>query len=300
MEATALEQVLREHPDDRAAWRAYGASLRERGDVRGELIELEHRRAGVVGAAERRELADEIRLLGEAHQEGWDAELPSEVTVEARRHGFATKVAVEWSDEAPALIERALRGRFVTALRIKPGADPEGEDWGNEEEHYDENGPLDPPPIEADALSTLDLGRITELDLSYFRIGDPGAQALTAATASGRIEALDLRYCRMGNAGVAALAASPNFAAVRRLHLQRNAVTAEGVRSLGGFRHLTELDLRYNRIGETGAEALLAAPFVGSLQRLLLHRDDVSDPGARKLASAPQLPTALRSYWRSV
>ncbi|WP_157878689.1 hypothetical protein [Streptomyces chattanoogensis] len=300
MEATALEELLREHPDDVDAWWAYGDSLRERGDARGKLIELERRRAYAVDAAEGKELADEIALLVAEHQESWDAELPPEVTVEARRHGFATKVAVEWSDEAPALIEEALRGRFVTALRIRPGDDPEGEEWGHEEEHYDENGPLTPPPIEADALATLRLGRIVALDLSYFRIGDPGAEALSAAASGGRIATLDLRYCAIGDAGLAALAASPNFAAVRRLRLQCNAVTGEGARSLGGFRHLTELDLRYNPIGEDGADALLAAPFVGSLTRLLLYRDDVSAAGVKKLASAPQLPTALRSYWRSV
>lgn len=299
MEATALEQRLRDHPDDVAAWRAYADALHEQGDSRGKLIEWEQR-ACAAGSVARKQLASEIQQLSEQHQDSWDAELPSEVTVEARRHGFATKVAVEWSDEASELIAEALRGRFVTALRIKTGDDPEGEEWGNEEEHWDENGPLMPPPIEADGLASLDLGRLIALDLSYFRIGDPGAEALAAATGSGRIETLDLRYCAIGDSGLAALTASPHFAAVRRLHLQCNAVTAEGVRSLRGFPNLTELDLRYNHIGEDGVDALLAAPFIGSLKRLLLYRDDVSEAGVRKLASAPQLPTTLRSYWRCV
>ncbi|MFD8543112.1 hypothetical protein [Streptomyces sp. NPDC059649] len=299
MEATALEQRLREHPDDAAAWRAYADALHELGDVRGKLIEWEQR-ACMASGAEREQLTTEIQLLSEEHQESWDAEVPSEVTVEARRHGFATKVAVAWSDEAPALIARALQGRFVTALRIRTGNDPEGEEWGHEEEHWDENGPLMPPPIEADGLASLDLGRLVELDLSYFRIGDPGALALAAATGSGRIETLDLRYCAIGDSGLAALTAAPQFAEVRSLHLQCNAVTAEGVRSLSGFPHLTELDLRYNEIGEDGTDALLSSPFVGSLDRLLLYRDDVSEAGVKKLAAAPQLPTTLRSYWRSV
>ncbi|MGW2403290.1 hypothetical protein ACWCXK_01955 [Streptomyces sp. NPDC001739] len=299
MEATALEQRLREHPDDVAAWRAYADVLHELGDARGKLIEWEQR-ACIVGKAEREQLTSDIQTLSEEHRDSWDAELPSGVTVEARRHGFATKVAVEWSDEAPELIAAALRGRFVTALRIKAGDDPEGEEWGHEEEHWDENGPLMPPPIEAGGLANLDLGLLAALDLSYFRIGDPGAEALAAATGSGRIETLDLRYCAIGDSGLAALTASPLFAAVRRLHLQCNAVTAEGVRSLTGFPKLTELDLRYNHIGEDGVDALLAAPFIGSLKRLLLYRDDVSEAGVRKLAAAPQLPTTLRSYWRSV
>ncbi|MEU5011068.1 hypothetical protein AB0G35_12330 [Streptomyces sp. NPDC021749] len=263
------------------------------------MIEWEQR-ACTAGGAEREQLAAEIERLSAEHQESWDAELPSGVTVEARRFGFATKVAVEWTDEAPMLIAEALRGRFVTALRIKTAHDPEGEEWGHEEEHWDENGPLMPPPIEADGLASLDLGRLVELDLSYFRVGDPGVQALAAATGSGRIETLDLRYVTLGDSGLAALTAAPHLAGVRRLHLQCNEVTAEGVRALSGFRDLTELDLRYNPLGEDGADALLSAPFVGSLQRLLLYRDDVSEAGVKKLASAPQLPTTLRSYWRSV
>ncbi|MFF2810269.1 hypothetical protein ACFVT2_24495 [Streptomyces sp. NPDC058000] len=73
-----------------------------------------------------------------------------------------------------------------------------------------------------------------------------------------------------------------------------------GLRALVGFEQLATLDLRYNRIGADGAGALLAAPFTGSLKRLLLYREDVSDGGVRKLAHAAHLPTALRGFWRSV
>jgi uncharacterized protein (TIGR02996 family) len=45
VQAAALEQTLRDHPDDLAAWRAYGEWLVERGDARGELIRLEQRHA---------------------------------------------------------------------------------------------------------------------------------------------------------------------------------------------------------------------------------------------------------------
>lgn len=304
MEAAVLEQTLRDHPGDLASWRAYGERLRELGDARGTLIRLEERRA-CARPADREALEREIAALVSEHQPGWDAALPPGVTVVARRYGFPTKVAVPLSDDTPAVIEKVLHERFVTGLQIKR-VGPTGEadwdeesDWDEEEDWDEEDEAPDPRPIDVSALAALDLGRLVELDLSYLPIGAAGA-ALLASTASSRLESLDLRYCYIGDAGVAALAASLRFDGLRRLHLQRNKLTAEGVRSLGLFGGLTELDLRYNPIGEEGAEALLEAPFIGSLKQLLLYRDDVSDEGAAKLASATQLSPVLRSYWRSV
>ncbi|MEU5363019.1 hypothetical protein ABZ354_05850 [Streptomyces sp. NPDC005925] len=215
----------------------------------------------------------------------------------------AAKVTVTWSEDVADAVAGALRGsRSVTALRIEPEVpdDPEDGFW-DDESGFDEDGNLLPlPPHEAGALADLDLGGLRELDLSYFRIGDPGATSLAAAASAGLIETLDLRYCGIGDEGAAVLAASANFAGVRRLRLQHNRLTGEGVRALARLARIEELDLRYNRIGEEGARALAEAAFAGSLKRLLLHRQDVTDAGVRILASAPRFPTVLRSFWRSV
>ncbi|MEU8117936.1 hypothetical protein AB0C21_04425 [Spirillospora sp. NPDC049024] len=312
MKAAALEQMLRDDPGDLATWRVYGDRLREQGDARGALIELQQRRDRT-RSADREALDREIAALVNEHRRSWDAALPEGATVLERRYGFATKVAVEWSDDAPALIEQIMHAPFVTSLRIAPSAAQTQDDleWGDPTE------PALPEPsssIDTGALATLDLGRLVELDLSYLRIGALGAEALAVSTffrfeasestgpgaPAGRTEILDLRYCRVGDAGLAALAASPGFAGVRRLRLQRNLLSADGVRALHPLTGLVELDLRYNEIGAEGAEALLAAPFIGSLRRLLLYRDDVGDAGATMLAAAPQLPPGLRSYWRNV
>ncbi|QKW08218.1 hypothetical protein HUT18_19370 [Streptomyces sp. NA04227] len=302
MEATTqLERTLRERPDDDSAWGAYGTRLREQGDARGDLIRLEQR-LGHLPPADRAALQSRIEELVAEHGKSWDAELPDGVSVPVRRHGFPVKVAVDWQEGAPALVEQALRGRFVTGLRIRSGEiEDDADDWYEDEDGFDEDGmPLPQPPLDVPGLAQLDLGDLTELDLAYFRVGDPGAEALAAASCAGRITTLDLRYTGLGDTGIAALAASPHFRAIRRLHLQHNQLTAEGVRALAGFAHLTELDLRYNRIGEEGARALAEAPFAPSLTRLLLHRSDVTAAGARVLAHAPHLPSALRSFWRSV
>jgi len=311
MDIADLEQRLREHPGDLASWEAYGDLILERGDLRGALIRLERRRAHV-GAARRDALDREITALVQEHQQSWDATLPPGATVLERRYGFATKVSVEWSNDVSVLTDQALRAPFVTALRIAP---PQQEgDYLEEEEALEEDQPA--PFIEAGALATVDLGRLSELDLSYLRIGALGAEALAvstylraeapdigalaSSTAQRRMETLDLRYCHIGDAGLAALAASPCFNGVRRLHLQKNVLTPAGIASLHRFERLTELDLRYNGIGEEGARALLSAPFIGSLTRLFLYRADVEDAGATMLANAPQLPLTLRNYWRSV
>ncbi|GAA4636686.1 hypothetical protein GCM10023196_087420 [Actinoallomurus vinaceus] len=309
MKAAALEQTLRDHPDDLASWRAYADGFLEQGDARGELIKLAQRHAQA-RPADRDALEHEMGALVKEHRRSWDAALPPGATVLARRHGFATKVAVEWSDSAPVLIEQVMRAPFVTALRIAPAADESEEYW--EEDVDEEPEPTPAPDLDTGALATLNIGRLVELDLSYLRIGAIGAEALavstyfrleasdTASTATRRLEALDLRYARIGDAGLAALAAPPFFSGVRRLHLQRNLLTAEGMRALHRFEGLAELDLRYNDIGAEGAQALLEAPFIGSLRRLQLYRADVGDDGAKMLASAQELPPALRSYWRSV
>ncbi|MBC6466473.1 TIGR02996 domain-containing protein [Actinomadura alba] len=313
MKAAALEQTLRDQPDDPASWRVYGDWLTEQGDARGALIGLEQRHARA-RPTDREALEHEIAALVKEHRQSWDAALPPGATVLARRYGFATKVAVEWSDSAPVLIEQALRAPFVTALRIAPAANDDEAYWDGDPDGAEE--PTPSPSIDTGVLATLNLGRLVELDLSYLRIGAIGAEALAvstyfrfeasdakdfgASTAMGRTEALDLRYSRVGDAGLAALAASPGFSGVRRLHLQRNLLAAEGMRALRRFENLTELDLRYNEIGAEGVEALLEAPFIGSLRRLLLNRADVGDAGAKMLACAPRLPPALRSYWRNV
>ncbi|MFG6194589.1 TIGR02996 domain-containing protein [Nonomuraea sp. JJY05] len=318
MQVTAVEDALRAHPDDLASWGAYSDWLLEQGDARGTLIRLEQRLART-RPADRPAVEREIAGLLAEHEDGWDDGLPATAQVLARRYGFATEVAVPWSDDVREVVEQVLRGRFVTTLRITGGAATDedddwddDEDWDDEEDDEEEDeddedgweggsgGAVRPGRLAMRALDGLDLGRLTGLDLSYLDLGPDGAELLAASLRTDRLRTLELRYCRIGDAGLAVLAASPYLGGLRRLHLQRNRVSAEGVRSLHRFPELTELDLRYNHLGEAGAEALIAAPFAGSLARLWLYGSDVGRDGVRKLAHAENLPSALRSLWRCV
>ncbi|MFI7131949.1 hypothetical protein ACIBQ1_40170 [Nonomuraea sp. NPDC050153] len=302
MQETAVEDALRAHPDDLAAWRAYSDRLLERGDARGTLIRLEQRLART-RPADRPAVEREIADLVAEHEDGWDDGLPATALVLSRRYGFATEVAVQWSDDVREVVEQVLRDRFVTTLRITSDA-PAEEEWDDDEVDWvvaEEKG-HEPRPgrLDVKVLDGLDAGRLAVLDLSYLDLGPDGAELLATSLRADRLRELELRYCRIGDAGLAALAASPHLGGLRRLCLQRNRVTAEGVRSLHRFAQLTELDLRYNRIGPAGAEALLAAPFAGSLERLWLYDSDVGQDGVRKLAHAENLPSGLRGLWRCV
>ncbi|MEQ4724376.1 TIGR02996 domain-containing protein [Nonomuraea sp. B19D2] len=306
MQVTAVEDALRAHPDDLASWRAYSDWLLEQGDTRGTLIRLEQR-LPLTRPADRPAVEREIAALVAEHEGGWDDGLPATARVLARRYGFAVEVAVQWSDDVREAVEEVLRGRFVTTLRITSDAAAGEDDWDEDDWDEDDDEWEDGPGaavragrLDMQVLDGLDFGRLVELDLSYLDLGPDGAEILAASFRTDRLRALELRYCRIGDAGLAALAASPYLGGLRRLHLQRNRVTAEGVRSLHRFPELTELDLRYNDIGAAGAEALLAAPFAGSLARLWLYDSDVGQDGVRKLAHAANLPSGLRSLWRCV
>ncbi|WP_103964884.1 leucine-rich repeat domain-containing protein [Nonomuraea solani] len=298
MQATAVEDALRARPDDLASWRTYSDRLLEQGDARGTLIRLEQRLART-RPADRPAVEREIADLVAEHEGGWDDGLPATATVLARRHGFATEVTVPWSDDVRDVVEQVLRGRFVTTLRVTATM-AEDEGWEEEWEEEDQETEVRPGRLDVGPLAGLDAGRLTELDLSYLDLGPDGAETLATSLRADRLRTLELRYCRIGDAGLAAFAASPYLGGLRSLHLQRNRVSAEGVRSLHRFPELTELDLRYNRIGEAGAEALVAAPFAGSLKRLWLYDSDVGQGGVRKLAHAANLSPGLRSLWRCV
>ncbi|MFC7589451.1 TIGR02996 domain-containing protein [Nonomuraea antimicrobica] len=147
MQATAVEDALRARPDDLASWLAYSDWLVGQGDVRGTLIRLEQRLART-RPADRPAVEREIADLVAEHEGGWDDGWPESATVLSRRYGFATEVAVQWSNDVREVVEQVLRGRFVTTLRITPDAkadrynivsrDEDWDDWDDEDEEEDD------------------------------------------------------------------------------------------------------------------------------------------------------------------
>jgi uncharacterized protein (TIGR02996 family) len=290
----ALEERLRDAPaDDWSAWLVYSDWLLERGDPRGELIQLEHRLATDAGPAQPLQAA--IDALTKKHSDEWRAGIPSGVEVIELRHGFITAARVAWSEDAPALVEglvNAPAARLLDRLQIRIERENDDDD-----ELVEEEALAGPPPVDVSGLEAMPLGSLRTLDLAYVVLGPEGANTLAANPHLGGLHALDLRYARMGDKGIKALAAC-QIPRLRALHLQRNGIGPRGAEALAKAAFaLHLLDLRYNALGARGARALAAAPFMASLKTLRLYREDVGK-GASELGACAALTPSVRNLWR--
>lgn len=288
-----LEEQLRDAaPNDWAPWLVFGDWLLERGDARGELIQLEHRLATNPSA---RDLQAAIAALTKEHKTGWTKGIPKGVDVTEWRHGFAIAARVSWSKDAPSLVDRLLASpaaRLLGTLQIRP---PEREAEGDDD--FPDEPPLAPPPADLDGFDALRFGSLRALDLAYLVLGSEGAKKLAALPIEG-LRVIDLRFAYIGDEGIAALSkrALPNL---RRLAAQQNLIGPSGAEALfGAAWDLRELDLRYNAIGVEGARALTRARFAPTLERLGLYREDVGEEGARVLGRCDALKPSVRNLWR--
>lgn len=297
MSIPALEEHLRDDPDDWASWLVYGDWLLEQGDVRGELIRLEH------AVRERSALKADIDRLVAEHREAWLGPAPADAEI-VWKNGFIIGIALPYDDEAPATVTALLasrEARFCASLKLSPPP-PDDEDFDDED--FDEEGEDASPPTRpgpAVALAGLDLRQLRSLAFSYCAMGLEGAVALAEAPHLEHLGSLDLRYNFIGDGGVEALSAAPRLARLTSLSLLRNDLEGAGARALARSPYLSNLetlDLRYNRIGAEGARELAASPGMKKLKTLLLYPDDVEDEGKEALAQSPHLALAIRRYWK--
>lgn len=102
MSVEPLETHLRKYPQDWSSWLVYGDWLLEQGDVRGELILLEHLKAtGARTARGRPDTQRAIDALISKHESTWRAVLPAGVDVVTWRNGFIAGVQLAWTEDAP-------------------------------------------------------------------------------------------------------------------------------------------------------------------------------------------------------
>lgn len=274
-----LEAGLRSKSDDWPAWLVYGDHLTSLGDVRGELIRLEHESAvaGQRDNARSRRLHNEARALIKQHEATWRAGLEHGV-VAGWLHGFVNAVELTWNVESVAALAAFAAspdGRFLTRLS------------------FSARGVTAESLAVIEALARLELPLLRCFSLAYTRLAGPGVTAARQATWCARLVELDLRYCDLRDEGVGALRGA-ELGQLQTLRLQKNALTAAGVGALGAVAlpALRVLDLRYNPLGEAGARALAELPFVPRLEQLLVRGRDVSTG----LAGAP-LASSLRRFW---
>jgi uncharacterized protein (TIGR02996 family) len=274
----SLEEGLRENPDDWNAWLVYGDHLTSVGDVRGELIRLEHEHAMAFSDnARSRRLFNERRALEKPHEAAWRCELPEAFTVQLS-HGFVVALEVPHELESAEPLQRFLtrpEARFLTRLGFV----------ANSSVLRSVGLPL----------ASLPLQHLRELSLAYVRPNVLLAEVVKATWFS-RLRALHLQYCELGDSGLAPLR-GVSMPRLRVLSLQENRLTAAGLRTLATMDapELVELDLRHNPLGEEGARALVALPCAAKLKRLSLRPSDVGE-GQGVLATSA-LPLALRRIW---
>ncbi|EDM76557.1 hypothetical protein PPSIR1_24154 [Plesiocystis pacifica SIR-1] len=324
--ALALEQALRVDPNDAATWQVYADALNDRGDPRGQLIALHHRRLAaphdpVVAAAFAEQLARVEARLAERplpvfdgpHEVDGDDDVVDWSDVEIRpvqleqRHGFVLSLSMALTPVNLQALAELLAHPAATLLGTLRIHDPSShlaqpEDYDYDEEWLPQALALD----RLDSLCRLDLRRLARLAVEYSPLGKSAIARLAQTESLANLRALDLRYACIGDAGLERLATADALSAVDDWSLQRNRVGARGLRALLGAgpsdarAPLRRLDLRDNPLGPEGAAVIADSPRVAKLERLLAYQRDLGPAGAQALGRASQLPVAIRRLWAGV
>ena len=117
--------------------------------------------------------------------------------------------------------------------------------------------------------------------------------ALRASAASSSLRELSLAGHKLTDESVAALVDGDELRHLTRLDLRFNAIGDRGANAIANafLPNLRRLDLGYNRLSSQGARALAHADHLGSLEHLdLFANHNLSDTDADLLRSAPNLP----------
>lgn len=268
--AAALEEQLRQQPDDGEAWRVYGDLLLDRGDRRGELI-----------------------MLSLLHERSPDPQLGARIA--------ALSQALRASSTIPNPHGRWRYG-FMVELSDSIDHPDHIDELARVLEHPDAVL-LHSLELRSDLrrgrakLARLDLLRIRRLRFVDQPRGDAFLHTL-AQRGEHRFVELDLRNAGITHHGVKALAKLAESSTLRSLHLQRNRIHGKALVALvPKLAELELLDLRYNPIGEIGVRALAEAQW-RRLRTLRLHARDLDEPSMLALAESTTLPHRVRQFWR--
>lgn len=275
------EQVaaIRARLEDDGPRLALARQLQQRGDPRGEFIELQCAAARSEDEDARDELTARAEVLFAAHEDAWHDELGLRIGEATWARGFVDTVSLA-PGRVDALGERLARGAPVRALHLRGLGD-------------------DGDALESVIRDPL-LAVVTALDLcaDLNDIGPDGAYVLAEATHLTQLRELRLRENTIGEEGGLALAGATHLAGLTKLDLRSCQVGTEGVRALAAATHLANLrelwlgctffDSGSEPCGDEGAFALAAARHLNQLVTLDLQWNDIKLPGGRALAAAPQ------------
>jgi Leucine-rich repeat (LRR) protein len=131
---------------------------------------------------------------------------------------------------------------------------------------------------------------LLELDLGDNRLGTAGAVALAEEESLSQLRSLDLRFNDIEDEGVHALCRLN--APLESLNLRGNRITETGANAIAtarNFGSVVHLDLGANPIGDSGAVALMRDESLCTLERLSLANCGITDAGVTALVATGAL-----------
>jgi uncharacterized protein (TIGR02996 family) len=135
------------------------------------------------------------------------------------------------------------------------------------------------------------LNNLTALDLANHPLPLPDFKQLIAVCGRPRFGRLGFANCWLDIGAIAVLGAAP-FAGLAALDLRRNRIGSAGLQALAempGLASLTELRLGWNEVRDTGVKALALSPHLKRLRTLDLSHNEIGGPGLRALAESANL-----------
>lgn len=267
-------------------WAVISDNLTEKGDPRGEWIqlELELERENLRQNAQRiKQLkakagkfrADFIKHIQKRY--GAIAEVKFKVPT-----GFDLKI-VKWeknnSEKLNQILEDFFGKETPSFIRI---LDLSGSQIGNER-------------IKLIAKPNI-LGSVLSLNLDCNMIGEAGIKTLAESQFPSHLISLQLGGNRINAAGAEAIASSQVFSHLTELNLRANKIGIRGAKAIAESKvlvGLTSLNLESTQIGNSGATILAQSESLGDLTSLNLTRNKIGVPGARAIAESKGLSSLI-------
>jgi uncharacterized protein (TIGR02996 family) len=257
----AFFERIRDEPADDGPRLIYADWLEENGQPdRAEFVRLQVAVDRLADDDPRRaELRERERVLLEANEKRWAADLAPLVTGWEFRRGVIDSVSV---DTNQFLATGAAIFELAPVRKVR---------------FFDVGDRL------AKLVQSPLLSHIRELDLSGNELGNRGPILLSKSKHLVRLDALDLSFNEFGDKGLQALADSPVLGTLRSLQITDNGgFGVPGLRALANSPHLTELirlDVSGNSLSDIEIRPLFDGSASRNLRQLLLHSNRLGDSG---------------------
>ncbi len=273
-EQAALLNAVVQNPDDDAPRLLYADWLQQHGDPdRAAFIRLQCEAAQLLECPEWRQRAAAAAALLDRRRAEWLADLGPGITSAMFARGFVTSVIMTVED----FLLHA--GRLLTLT-------PLAGIWVATRTEDD---------VRRLAASDL-LGRVSDLTVSFKRIGNRGALILADSPHLKQLRGIDLTDSGIDEVGALAVLNSLAGGRTTTVSFNMNPLRSRGARAIAecpAVAGLTELHLMSAGIGAAGAEALAASPRLGRLADLSLGSNPLGDDGVIALAASD----TLRPEW---